>query len=238
MKLIKSSLPLVWILCCAALLLAFCLQVCPAQTGTVAGLVVDSTFNAFIVGASVWLTTGEGATIGESGRFVLHDLRPRNDTLKVKAVGYRSIVCPIVIKPDSVTIVKFVLKEAILELNWELVRGVAKPPDGYNQGHFQVTYSHKLTTLRGHVLADTDDVRIAGADVLLFDQLYQVFGQRRPIARTTTNVNGEYVFRDLIPGGYVVQVESNEYQTEERIIRVDVDSDVVSDFYLSPLQHK
>jgi hypothetical protein len=238
MKLIKSRLPLVWIVCGAALSVAFRLQVCPAQTGTVTGVVVEDRDSAAVMGGVVKLAKAEAsAYIDESSRYIFRNLRPGNDTLRVRALGYYSITCPIMIKSDTVTIVDFVLTEALVQWDNRQERIVGGPPSEYDQQHSVTTFCPRLNTIRGKVFVDLDSIALVNASVAS----YRVGGEvnpRYPIARTSTDASGAFVFRDLIPGQYRLQVRTKGYEAEDRVVKLDEDSDVVSDFYLSPAREK
>jgi hypothetical protein len=229
--------------CLVSVLLAFHVQVCAGQTGTVAVQVIDDTNKLPVMGAVVRLSgAGEGAGIYESGRYLFHNLHPGSDTLQVKALGYYPILCPIRIKPDTVTVAEFVL--TVATLNWKHGGPEADPPPyHYVKRHSKVRFCAKLGAIRGQVWSDNGSRPVVDAAVRLFDRDYEERIRKAgwnsySLATSATSADGEYAFHDLIPGRYVLRVGSKEYQTEERVVRVDVDSDVVSDFYLSLVREK
>jgi hypothetical protein len=138
------------IACILVAMTQFARVACYAQTGTVKGVVVEDSVNAVWGAVVTLLHANQMVSIQtELGNYLFDDLPPGPDTLRVIALGYYSLVCPITIKPDTITIVDFspLIVTAYPDPG-ECGTPVHAypPPENYIQTHTRIVYIPKSAT--------------------------------------------------------------------------------------------
>lgn len=126
-----------------------------AQTGAIAGRVMDADSDCVVTGVSLRLLHAQrGLAIPTYyGTYSLDSLAVGPDTIRIVAPAYHPMICPILIKPDTFTLVDFTLVAVKPDHNdlegWDLP--ISKPPPkDYERTHSRTAYFPRTNEIDGN----------------------------------------------------------------------------------------
>lgn len=162
-----------------------------SRTGSIGGIVRDPT-GVPVVGAVV---TVEGSArqsrSNEEGRFAMTRVPVGIQEISIRRIGYRPTRAQIPVGADSATMVSVTL--------------IAEP-----QRLAGVAIEEQLLNQLGGVVVDDGFRPVAGATV-------DIVGLRRGMR---TDADGRFVFVDLAPGNYLIEVRADGYAQSRRAVQM------------------
>ena len=163
------------------------------RPGTIEGVVTDSTTGLPIAGISALIVgTTYGAISGDDGSFRIRRLEPGKYTVRISAIGYKTIDKTVTVEPEKTTRVAISLAEHDRSIG-VFHESLPLPPD------LLPKYGH----LKGRVVDSLTGEPIQKATVILKGTLHGA----------STDSLGAFTITDIEPGYYTLLAAAVYYQT-------------------------
>lgn len=162
-----------------------------APRGVVAGTVRDGGGRAVVEAIITVDGTARQARSDTAGRFVLERVPAGIREITIRRIGFRPARAQLDVRPDSAMIIAVTMV-------------------GDAQAIAGVRIEEQLLNQLGGVVIDERDRPVAGAEI-------DVVGLRRGMM---TDAEGRFIFVDLAPGNYLLEVRKDGYGTSRRAVQM------------------